>query len=187
MRIPWIRFLVFRILGHCPRLVCGAYTWGVAPGWYAARIPGALPQAGMDRAFGAWEFICGAHIRWRRDRVLGRCPRLVWGAHTWGVAPGWYGARRWRLGICVWRGHSLTARSYPGALPQAGMDRAVGAYDRLLVCAHIRHTHPIIPYFILTDTRTSPLSPAAGPGPTRREAARSASRARKYRGAARAT
>jgi hypothetical protein len=112
-------------------------SWGVAPGWYCPGrwpseshyppFPGALPQAGIARAVGP------------RNRIillfLGRCPRLVsagplalriaLSSFSWGVAPGWYRPGRWPS-------ESHYDRS-PGALPQAGMARAVGPPNRIMI------------------------------------------------------
>ena len=106
----------FAFLGRCPRLGWGGplalggvgpRSWGGAPGWYGS----------------------------------GRWPWVGIGSRSWGVAPGWDGSGRWPLGgsgaflgRCPrlgWGGPLALmgwSNDRPGALPQAGMGRAVGPY-----------------------------------------------------------
>ncbi len=103
----------------------GTVSWGVAPGWYGSGLwpslvgwalcPGALPQAGMDRAFGpCW---------WGGHCILGRCPRLVW-VGPLALAGGVGVVSPRRCPRLVWGGPLALAGEavlYSGALPQAGM------------------------------------------------------------------
>ena len=111
-------------LGRCPRLVLPR---PLALGIALSSFPGALPQAGIARAVGPPNRIILL--------FLGRCPRLVvrgplalgiaLSSFSWGVAPGWYRPGRWPS--------ESHYHPFPGALPQAGIGRAVGPPNRIMI------------------------------------------------------
>jgi len=75
-------------------------------------------------------------------------PRICISSFSWGVAPGWYGPGRWPL-----ESHYYP---FPGALPQAGMARAVGPWNRIITfflgrCPRLVWAGPLalVPHIVL--------------------------------------